>query len=176
MRARRLFVAAILLAAHPALGVEISGRVVRVADGDSITVLDSANVQHKARLAGIDAPESAQAFGGRSKENLSQLVFGKAVRADCPKRDRYGRQVCRIWAAPADCPTCGQTLDVALAQLTVGLAWHYKSYENEQTLEERGRYSFAEDEARARRAGLWHDRQPTPPWQWRKRRRHDRAR
>jgi hypothetical protein len=41
------------------------------------------------------------------------------VRADCQKRDRYGRQVCRIWAAPDNCPTCGQTLDVALAQITV---------------------------------------------------------
>ena len=176
MRARRLLVAATLLAAQSVLGVEISGRVVGVADGDTVTLLDPANVQHKARLAGIDAPESAQAFGARSRENLSRLVFGKAVRADCQKRDRYGRQVCRIWAAPEDCPRCGQTLDVALAQVTVGLAWHYKDYEKEQTLEERERYSFAEDEARARRAGLWGDRQPVPPWEWRNRRRQDRAR
>ena len=76
------------------------------------------------RLAGIDAPEKAQAFGERSKQNLSQLVFDKDVRADCYKRDRYGRDVCRVWVTPSDCRSCGLTLDVALAQLTVGLAWH----------------------------------------------------
>src|SRR5215470_127229 len=106
-------------------------------------------VQHKVRLAGIDAPEKAQAFGERSKQNLSALVFGKDVRADCNKRDRYGRDVCRVWVTPLDCPNCELTLDVALAQLTIGLAWHYKRFENEQTPEERGQYSFAEDEARA---------------------------
>ena len=166
---RIFLLATILLAAQVVLGEEISGRAIGVADGDTVTLLDAAQVQHKVRLAGIDAPEKAQAFGNRSKENLARLVFGKNVRADCPKRDRYGRAVCRVWAAPQDCPGCGPTLDVALAQVTVGLAWHYKQYEKEQTQEERARYSFAEDEARARRAGLWQDMQPTPPWEWRRR-------
>ena len=58
---------------------------------------------------------------------------------------------------------------MALAQLTVGLAWHYKRFENEQTPEERGRYSFAEDEARVRRAGLWQEKNRVPPWEWRRR-------
>ena len=95
-------------------------------------------------------------------------MFGKDVRADCNKRDRYGRDVCRVWVTPSDCRSCGLTLDVALAQLTVGLAWHYKRFENEQTPEERGRYSSAEDEARARHIGLWKDPKPTPPWEWRR--------
>ena len=55
----------------------IEGRVVSVADGDTVTVLDAAKVQHKIRLSGIDAPEKAQAFGNRSKESLSDLVFDK---------------------------------------------------------------------------------------------------
>src|SRR5262245_27166678 len=71
----------------------LEGRVVGVSDGDTITVLDAAKVQHKVRLASIDAPEKAQAFCERSKQNLSALVFGKDVRADCNKRDRYGREV-----------------------------------------------------------------------------------
>src|SRR5215813_9522616 len=146
----------------------LEGRVVGISDGDTITVLDSTKAQHKVRLAGIDAPEKAQAFGERSKQNLSALVFGKDVRADCNKRDRYGRDVCRVWVTPSDCRSCGLTLDVALAQLTVGLAWHYKRFENEQTPEERGRYSFAEDEARARHIGLWKDPKATPPWEWRR--------
>ena len=65
-------------------------------------------------------------------------------------------------------PTCGRTLDVALAQLTVGLAWHYKRFDSEQTPEERGRYSFAEEEARTRHIGLWKDPKATPPWEWRR--------
>jgi len=163
-----LLLATILFAVHPALAEQISGHVVGVSDGDTITVLDAAKMQRKVRLAAIDAPEKAQAFGERSKQNLSALVFGKDVRADCYKRDRYGRDVCRVWVTPSDCRSCGLTLDVALAQLTVGLAWHYKRFENEQTPEERGRYSFAEDEARARHIGLWKDPKATPPWEWRR--------
>ena len=49
----------------------LTGRVVAVADGDAVTVLDSTNVQHKVRVAGIDAPEKKQAFGNRSKDNLA---------------------------------------------------------------------------------------------------------
>jgi endonuclease YncB( thermonuclease family) len=98
--ARSLFLAAILLAARPAPGAEIVGRVVGISDGDTITVLDSTKTQHKVRLAGIDASEKAQRFGERSNQNLSRLVFGKDVRADCYKRDRYGRDVCRVWATP----------------------------------------------------------------------------
>src|SRR5215831_13774790 len=122
---RALLVAATVAAsaAHAAEFI-VDGRVVGVSDGDTITVLDAAKMQHRVRLAGIDAPEKAQAFGERSKQNLSALVFGKDVRADCYKRDRYGRDVCRVWVTPSDCRGCGLTLDVALAQLTVGLAWH----------------------------------------------------
>src|SRR5436853_5931362 len=57
----------------------LSGRVVRVADGDTITVLDATNTQYRVRLEGIDAPESHQAFGTQSKKNLSDIVFGREV-------------------------------------------------------------------------------------------------
>lgn len=71
----------------------IDGRVVGVADGDTVTVLDANKVQHKIRLSGIDAPEKKQPFGERSKESLSDLVFGKDVSVETDKRDRYGREV-----------------------------------------------------------------------------------
>ena len=64
---------------------------------------------------------------------------------------------------------CPKTLDVGLAQITVGLAWHYKRYAPEQSEEDREHYAFAEEEARARRAGLWREREPVPPWEWRAR-------
>jgi len=74
----------------------VEGRVVGVADGDTITLLDSAKVQHKVRIAGIDAPERGQAFGSASKESLSRLVFDRRVEVRCQKRDRYGREVRRL--------------------------------------------------------------------------------
>src|ERR1041385_1768870 len=58
----------------PAGSQTLTGRVVRIADGDTITVLDGVNEQHRIRLQGIDAPESQQAFGAQSKKNLSDLV------------------------------------------------------------------------------------------------------
>jgi len=68
---------------------------------------------------------------------------------------------------PPDCPTCGKTLDVGLAQITSGMAWWYRKYANEQSPEDQGRYEFAEQEAKAKRAGLWQDKNPQPPWEYR---------
>src|SRR5258708_39073550 len=72
------------------------GRVVAIADGDTITVLDSANTQHRIRLAGIDAPESHQAFGDQSRLSLSEMIFGKDVSVSYQKVDQYGRIVGKI--------------------------------------------------------------------------------
>ena len=69
----------------------LRGRVVGVADGDTITVLDADHHQHKIRLSGIDAREKAQPFGQRSKESMSTWVFGKDVEVRWNKRDRYQR-------------------------------------------------------------------------------------
>lgn len=146
----------------------LTGRVVGIADGDTITVLDAVRQQHRIRVAGIDAPEKAQPFGQRSKENLSRLVFSKDVRIEWDKRDRYGRIIGKIWVQPSDCPRCGLTLDAGLAQLSAGMAWWYRKFASEQSAEDRGRYQFEEDEARARRVGLWREVDPVPPWDWRR--------
>jgi endonuclease YncB( thermonuclease family) len=70
---------------------EIRGKVVSIADGDTITVLDAEKVQHKIRLEGIEAPEKGQAFGTKSKEKMSELVGEKEVVVTWEKKDRYGR-------------------------------------------------------------------------------------
>lgn len=158
----------LLLLSLPTHADTLTGIVVSVADGDTITVLDANREQHKIRFSGIDAPEKAQPFGQRSKENLSRLVFSKDVRVEWEKRDKYKRIVGKVWVQPADCPTCPKTLDAGLAQLTFGLAWWYRKYAKEQSPEDAGRYEFAEQEARAKRAGLWADGNPVPPWDWRK--------
>lgn len=162
-----------LLCGTPAAADTLAGRVVAVADGDTITVLDAAKVQHKIRLMAIDAPEKKQPFGNRSKQHLSYLVFSKPVTVDYTKLDRYGRIVGKVMvsspdACPDAAPECPTTLDAGLAQITVGLAWHYKQYATEQTEVDRARYAFAEEEARERQVGIWRDLAPIPPWSFRR--------
>lgn len=134
------------------------GKVISVADGDTITVLDADKVQHKIRLAGIDAPEKKQAFGNRSKESLSDLVFDKTVNVETEKRDRYGRQIGKVLVN-------GQ--DVNLVQVERGMAWFYRQYQREQSPNDRRLYEAAEDAAKAGKRGLWRDVDPVPPWDFR---------
>ena len=143
----------------------LAGRVVSVADGDTITVLDSTDTQHRIRLEGIDAPESHQAFGSRSKQNLSAMVFGKYVMVVYQKTDQYGRLVGKILL---------DGRDINLEQVKGGMAWHYKEYQREQTPEDRELYARAEDEARSARRGLWVDENPTEPSQFRREQRQER--
>jgi len=146
----------------------LEGTVVKVADGDTITVLDSNKVQHRVRIAGIDAPEKNQPFGNASGKRLGELVARKEVRVEFDKHDRYGRIVGKVLVRPPDCPTCGMTLDVGLAQITTGMAWWYRKYANEQSPEDQGRYELAEQEANVKKVGLWQDKNPQPPWEFRK--------
>lgn len=137
---------------------QVQGRVVGVADGDTVTVLDDHRVQHKVRLAGIDAPEKGMPYGQRSKQHLSDLVFGKTVTLEGDKVDRYGRTVAKVIV---------NGRDVNLAQIAAGMAWHYKKYDREQSASDRTLYGAEELNARAARRGLWGDAQPVAPWDWR---------
>jgi len=139
-----------------------TGRVVGIADGDTVTVLDAANVQHKVRLTGIDAPEKKQPFDSRSKQSLSDMVFNKIVTVESDKRDRYGRELGKVLMGG---------MDVNLEQIRRGMAWHYKAYQRDQSAADRQIYAAAEHEAEDQRRGLWTDAEPLPPWEWRKSRR-----
>jgi endonuclease YncB( thermonuclease family) len=153
-----LIVVAMLVAA-PASAETLVGKVVGVSDGDTVSVLDATKTKHKIRLAGIDAPEKSQPFGNRSKENLSDLVFGKTVTVEHSKVDRYGRLVGKILV---------NGIDANMAQIRAGMAWHYKEYEREQSATDRTTYAAAETAARQQRAGLWRDANQTPPWDFRR--------
>ena len=169
--------AAFLGVGGEAADAEIRGRVVRVADGDTLTILDATGTtvvspvanatplgqrascplpasptQHKIRLNGIDAPEKSQAFGQKSKQHLSSLVFGKDVCVKYKSRDKYGRILGTVYI---------DGLDVNLEMLRVGLAWHYKRFDSTPA------YAAAESEARQNRRGLWSDSNPIPPEQFR---------
>lgn len=143
----------------------LTGRVVRVADGDTITVLDGTNTQHRIRLEGIDAPESHQAFGEQSKKSLSEMVFGKDVTIVYQKTDQYGRLVGKILL---------DGKDINLEQVKSGMAWHYKEYQREQAPEDRDLYAKAEDEAHAARRGLWLDQSPVEPSAFRREEKRER--
>ncbi len=138
----------------------LTGRVVGVADGDTVTVLeDASNIQFKIRLMGIDAPENKQAFGTKSKDYLSALVFNKQVTVEYSKKDKYGRTVGKITV---------DGVDANLEQVKAGMAWHYKQYQREQTVADRDLYAQTEEDARTAKVGLWNDVDPMPPWDWRK--------
>lgn len=148
----------ILSLARSAQAETITGQIIGVTDGDSLTLLDSARQTHRIRLAGIDAPEKKQDFGQRAKTNLSTWAFGHSASADCRKRERYQRQICVVRVAGKD---------VGLAQIRSGLAWWYRQYAREQTPEERLYYEQAEANAETHRLGLWSSSDPVPPWDWR---------
>ncbi len=135
------------LAAH----ADFTGKVVAVADGDTVTVLrDRQSV--KVRLMEIDAPEKAQAFGNRSKQSLSAMVYGKDVLVVEHGTDKYRRTLGRIYQ---------DRLDVNAEQVRQGMAWVYDRY-----VTDRGLYAL-QDEAKAAKRGLWTDADPMPPWKWR---------
>jgi endonuclease YncB( thermonuclease family) len=160
-----LLLGMLMLIVSPALlaGV-LEGRVVAITDGDTVKVLDERRTQHVIRLAGIDAPEQRMPFGQRSKQNLSDLVYGKYVVVEGKKNDRYGRLVGKVLVSGHD---------ANLAQIQAGMAWHYKEYQSEQSVRDRQIYSDAEEDAKSNRLGLWDDVDPVAPWAWRAARRSD---
>lgn len=132
----------------------LSGRVVGIADGDTITVLVERQ-QVKVRLVEIDAPEKAQAFGNRSKQSLSDMCFDKEAQILEKGKDRYGRTLGRVF--------CDE-IDANAEQVRRGMAWVYRKYAPKDSP------LFAvEKEAKAARRGLWADVDPMAPWEWRHR-------
>lgn len=152
--------AAFLFVTLSAHADQIRGVVVGISDGDTVTVLDNNRQQHKIRLSGIDAPESNQPFGQKSKSNLSALIFNREVIAECSKTDKYRREICKILV---------EGIDANLEQVKAGMAWWYRQYSKEQSPKDREDYEVAEFNAKARRVGLWADTNPVPPWKWRHR-------
>lgn len=128
-------------------------RVVGVSDGDTITALCGDSKQLKVRLAEIDAPEKAQPFGQVSKKSLSDLCFGKQAEIATHGLDRYGRSIGRV--------SCDGT-DANAEQVRRGLAWVYDKYVTDLSL-----YPI-QTEARQEHRGLWSEKSPVPPWEWRR--------
>ena len=156
---KKLILVLILFLSNFAYAKTIEGLVVGVADGDTITVLDQQKNTYKIRLQGIDAPEKKQAFGEKSKQSLHDLVHSKQVRIEYDKEDKYGRIVGKVTV---------DDVDVCLQQLVLGMAWHYKKYQSEQSVSDRAVYSDTELKSKSLKLGLWSDDTPMPPWEFRK--------
>lgn len=135
----------------------LRGNVVKISDGDTFTLLLNGNEQVRVRIDGIDAPEKGQAFGNRAKEYLSSLIWGEIITVCVSKTDRYGRSIGKV-----STPTIE---DVGLEMIKAGYAWQYRDYNNDKS------YSAAENNARKLLKGLWQDRNPIRPQDFRKRKR-----
>jgi len=133
---------------------DLSGRVVKVNDGDTITVLDANQKQHKVRLYGIDTPEYKQPYSRAATRTLAGLVQGEGVGVDVKDTDSYGRTVGVVYKG---------NLDVNLQMVKSGYAWWYEQHAPfDDDLRE------AEESARMDKLGLWADPDPVPPWKWRR--------
>ena len=142
----------VLFIALPCGAEMLHGKVVGVADGDTLTLLSPDNNRTRIRLFGIDAPEKSQPFGQKSKASLSELVFDRNVDVSIETLDHYGRTVGSV---------IYEGNDINLEQVRRGMAWVYQKYTRDP------KYLETEAEARTTHRGLWRDEDPSPPWEYR---------
>jgi endonuclease YncB( thermonuclease family) len=133
----------------------LHGRLQAIQDGDSFVLATGDGRQLRIRIAGIDAPERGQAWGGRAREHLNELLARHPLQVAPLKQDRYGRTIADVHNG---------AVDVGLAQIRAGLAWHYRRYADEQPPTRRNAYAQAERQAREQHQGLWQDSAPQAPW------------
>ena len=131
------------------------GTAVRIADGDTFTLLTAEKREIRVRLWGIDAPEKKQAFGQRSKQMLARLITEQALSVRVHGVDRYGRVIGEVFLDDSS--------NVNEAMVRAGMAWWYQTYAPKAV-----RLDSLQQAARARKIGLWSDREPVPPWVFRR--------
>jgi len=133
-----------------------SGEVVNISDGDTITVLSDNNKLLTIRLYGIDSPEKAQAFGQKARKFTKKMVSEKIVLIEKVDKDRYGRTVGIV-------KINGTILNEEL--IKKGFAWQYEKYCKRP---ECNIWKTYEIEAKTKKIGLWVDKSPIPPWDFRR--------
>lgn len=134
---------------------EFHGKIVGISDGDTFKVLYQGKKEIKVRLNHIDAPEKGQPYANTAKKYASDLCFGKEVKIiRQKKKDRYKRIIAEVFL---------DNVNINKELVREGYAWHFKKYSSSQE------YAQIEMEARKNRKGLWQDKHPVAPWDWRKR-------
>jgi endonuclease YncB( thermonuclease family) len=147
----------------------IEGIVSKVSDGDTIHITDSLGTKVKVRLYGIDAPETekgnkrtgriskpGQPYGEDAYQALQSKVYRKTIKLDIMDVDQYKRSVGIVWLN-------GKNINKEM--VAEGYAWAYRQYLDRPHASE---YIELEEQARAKRLGLWEQSNPQPPWEFRK--------
>lgn len=143
----------------------LEGQVVEVKDGDTIKVVGEDGQTITCRLYGIDAPEvphrreNGQPYGEEALEELSRLIYGEVVQIETTGERTYNREVCHVFLKN------GTKQDVSLEMVKRGYAWAYRQYLGRAYASE---YLEAEEQAREAGRGLWKQKNPQPPWEFRK--------
>lgn len=156
-----VFLQILLLAAPAYAGRTIEGMVRAVYDGDTVLLTTREESRLVVRLYGIDAPETmkpdkpGQPYGDISKRTLMYKIMGRRVAAEIMEIDRYKRAVAVIRYGGRD---------INREMVSEGLAWAYRRYLQGPYESE---YIAGETRARSRRAGVWRESNPRPPWEFR---------
>ncbi len=135
----------------------LTGRAVRIIDGDTFEILTKSNTTYKIRLTDIDAPEKKQDFGNAAKQKLAACIFGREVRVIYEKLDRNKRILGHVYIGKED---------INLKMIEAGMAWHFKKYSDNE------HFASAENLARKYKKGLWIQPDPLSPWDYRAKRNH----
>lgn len=133
---------------------QTSGKVTKVADGDTFTLIDSYGKTSKIRLYGIDCPELNQPFGKDAKRFTTNIILNQTVFIEKISKDRNGRVVAKVYYNNR------QSLNEEL--LRKGMAWHFTKYDKSAS------YAALERQAKASKVGLWAFANPIAPWDWRR--------
>lgn len=144
---------AILLLSSLANATNFTGSVVKVLDGDTADVLHD-NKPERIRFNGIDAPETGMPHGQKAKQFVLDMAAQRVVTVEVFGTDKYGRTIGDIILPD------GKNLNREIVK--AGYAWWYRKYSTDESL------GALEEEARKAKRGLWQDKEPMPPWEWRK--------
>jgi endonuclease YncB( thermonuclease family) len=132
---------------------DFTGKLVKVLDGDTVEVLHDGKAE-RIRLAQIDCPEKGQPFGQVAKQYVLDVAALKIVTVQVETVDRYSRTVGEVFLPS------GLSLNKKI--VGAGYAWQYRRYSKDPE------YAELESEAKAAKLGLWQDKSPVPPWEWRR--------
>lgn len=135
--------------------VDFKAKVIKIADGDTITVLREGSVQIKIRLADIDCPERGQPWGRNATDALKNALTSDTVGIEVLDKDRYGRTIARVYL---------NSVSINRYMVESGNCWVYTKYAKDQEL------FGLQDGAKTAERGLWQlpESERVPPWEWRK--------
>jgi endonuclease YncB( thermonuclease family) len=133
----------------------LNGRIIEVHDGDTATLfVESTNKKYRIRFYAIDAPEISQTDGTLSQAGLKKKILGQDVEVRVVAVDQYKRAVGLVKLG---------VRNINLEMVADGFAWYYEDYAKNEL-----DYANAQLKARFDRLGIWKEKKPTPPWEYRR--------